>query len=170
MYEETQLRRPTRFALGVGISNSCPCRRILWTARTLHKTFEAISLASNPSLSNVLIEICCAASGCDAMIAADTKVLTLAVLMEDRLARIGSDVSVMGALRSNHCDTPTSASKDQTLIQAKPEVDLHSWLRLPRAVTLEDSDLIIRTSSLTSRPISNERRGGLVSSLVSMLY
>ena len=47
----------------------------------------AISLVSNPSFSKVLIEICCAAFICGAMIA-DTKALTLAGL-EKRKERIG---------------------------------------------------------------------------------
>jgi hypothetical protein len=68
-----QLRRPTWFVFGVGISNCC---RILWTARTLHKASEAISLFSNPFFNNVSIKICCAASSCGAMIA-DTKALAL---------------------------------------------------------------------------------------------
>ena len=63
-------RRPTRFVLGVGISNCF--RRILRTARTLHEASEAISLFSNPSFSKDLIKICCAALSCRAMIA-DTK-------------------------------------------------------------------------------------------------
>jgi hypothetical protein len=77
-----QLRRPTRFVLGVGISNCCLFRRILWTARTLHDASEAISLVSNPSFSKVLIKICCAASSCGAMIVADTT-LTLAGLKKE---------------------------------------------------------------------------------------
>jgi len=79
-----QLRWLTRFVLGVGISNCCLFRRILWTARTLHEASEAISLISNPSFSKVLIKICCAASSCGAMIVADTKALTLAGMEEDR--------------------------------------------------------------------------------------
>ena len=79
-----QLRRPTRFVLGVGISNCCLFRRILWTARTLHEASEAISLVSNPSFSKVLIKICCAASSCGAMIVADTEVLTLAGLEKEK--------------------------------------------------------------------------------------
>jgi hypothetical protein len=75
-----QLRRPTRFVLGVGIS-SC-FRRILWTARTLHEASEAISLFSNPSFSKDLINICCAAFSCGAMFA-DTKALTLAGLEKE---------------------------------------------------------------------------------------
>ena len=67
----------TRFVLGVDISNCRLFRRILWTARTLHKASEAISLVSNPSISNVLIKLYCAASSCGAMITADTKALTL---------------------------------------------------------------------------------------------
>jgi len=62
-----------RFALGVGISNYSLFRRILWTARTLHKASEAISLVSNPSFSRHLIKICCAASNCGAMVVDDTK-------------------------------------------------------------------------------------------------
>ena len=73
-----------RFVLGVGISNCCLFRRILWTARTLHEASEAISLVSNPSFSKVLIKICCAASICGAMIVADTKALTLTVMEEDK--------------------------------------------------------------------------------------
>jgi hypothetical protein len=72
-----QLRRPTRFVRGVGISNYF--RRILWTARTLHKASEAISLFSNSFFSKDLIKMCCAALSCGAMIA-DTKALTLAGL------------------------------------------------------------------------------------------
>ena len=78
-----QLRRPTRFVLEVGISDCCLFRRILWTVRTLHEASEAISLVSNPSFSNVLIKICCAASSCGAMIVADTKALTLAGLEKE---------------------------------------------------------------------------------------
>jgi hypothetical protein len=76
-----QLRRPTRFVLGVGISICCLC--ILWTARTLHEASEAISFVSNPSFSKVSIKICCAASSCGAMIVADTKALTLAGLKKE---------------------------------------------------------------------------------------
>lgn len=72
-----QLRRPTRFVLGVGISDCCLFRRILWTAHTLHEASEAISLVLNPSFSKVLIKIRCAAASCGAMVA-DTKALTLA--------------------------------------------------------------------------------------------
>ena len=79
----TQLRRPTRFVLGVGISDYCLFRRILWTARALHEASKAISLVSNPSFSNVLIKICCAASSCGAMIVADTKALILAGLEKE---------------------------------------------------------------------------------------
>jgi hypothetical protein len=43
-----------------------------------HESCEAISLVSNPSFSNTLIKICCAASSCGVMIVADTKALTLA--------------------------------------------------------------------------------------------
>jgi hypothetical protein len=43
---------------------------------TLHKASEAISLVLSPSLSKVLIKICCAAFSCGAMIVADTKALT----------------------------------------------------------------------------------------------
>ena len=75
-----QLRRPTRFVLGVGISDCF--RRILWTARTLHEASEAISLFSNPSFSKDLIKICCAALSCGAMIA-DTNALTLAELEKE---------------------------------------------------------------------------------------
>jgi hypothetical protein len=71
-----QLRRPTRFVLGVGISDCCLFRRILWTARALHEASEAIILVSNPSFSRVLIRICYAAFSCGAMIA-DTKALLL---------------------------------------------------------------------------------------------
>jgi hypothetical protein len=78
-----QLRRPTRFLLRVGISNCCIFRRILWTARTLHEASEAISFVSNLSFSKVSIKICCAASGCGAMIVADTKALTLAGLKKE---------------------------------------------------------------------------------------
>jgi hypothetical protein len=79
-----QLRRPTRFVLGVvGISDCCLFRRILWTARTLHEASEAISLFSNRSFSKDLIKICCAAFSCGAMIA-DTKVLTRAGLEKKR--------------------------------------------------------------------------------------
>jgi hypothetical protein len=42
-------------------------------ARTLYEASEAISLFSNPSFSNALIKICCAASNCGAMIVADTE-------------------------------------------------------------------------------------------------
>ena len=83
MGDVMQLRRLTRFVLGVDISNSCLFRRILWTARTLHEASEAISLVSNPSFSNALIKICCAASSCGAMIVADTKSLTLARLAKE---------------------------------------------------------------------------------------
>jgi hypothetical protein len=68
-----QLRRPTRFVLGIGILSSCFFRRIFWTARTLHEASEAISLFSNPLFSKVSIKICCAASSCGAMVVADTK-------------------------------------------------------------------------------------------------
>ena len=78
-----QLRQPTQFVLGMGISDCCLFRRILWTARTLHEATEAISLVSNPSFSNVLIKICCAASSCGAMIMADTKALTLTGLEKE---------------------------------------------------------------------------------------
>ena len=73
MSDVMQLRRPTRFVLGVGISNCCLFRRILWMARTLHEASKAISLVSNPSFSKVSIKICCAASSCGAMAVADTK-------------------------------------------------------------------------------------------------
>ena len=51
-----QLRRPTRFVLGVGVSNCCLFRRIsldgAHAARcTLHEASENISLVSNPSFS-----------------------------------------------------------------------------------------------------------------------
>ena len=78
MGDVMQLRRPMRFVLRVGISNSCLFRRILWTACTLHEASEAISLVSNPPFSKVSIKICCAASSCGAMIMADQKALTLA--------------------------------------------------------------------------------------------
>jgi hypothetical protein len=74
-----QLRRPTRFVLGVGMSDCCLFRRILWTACTLHEASMAISLVPNPLFSKDLIKICCAAFSCGAMIA-DTKALTLAGL------------------------------------------------------------------------------------------
>jgi hypothetical protein len=83
MSDVMQLRRPTRFVLGVGISNCCLFRRILWTARTLHEASVAISWVSNPSFSKVSIKICCAAFSCGAMIA-DTKALTLAGRKEER--------------------------------------------------------------------------------------
>src|SRR6266487_1198138 len=90
MGDVMRLRRPTRFVLGVGISNCCLFRRILWTARTLHEASEAISLVSNPFFSNVLIKICCAASSCGAMIVADMKVLTLSGLgKEEKRGRMG---------------------------------------------------------------------------------
>jgi hypothetical protein len=73
MGDVMQLRRPTWFVLGMGISNSCLFRRILWTARTLHEASEAISLVSNPLFSKVSIKICCAASSCGAMVVANTK-------------------------------------------------------------------------------------------------
>ena len=76
-----QERRPTRFVLGVGISNHYLFRQILWTARTLHEASEAISLVSNPSFSEALIKICCAASSCGTMIA---DMLTLAGGRVDR--------------------------------------------------------------------------------------
>ena len=68
-----QLRRPTRFVLGVGISDCCLFRRILWTARTLHEASEAISLFSNPCFSKVSIKICFAVSSWGAIVVADTK-------------------------------------------------------------------------------------------------
>ena len=82
-----QLRRPTRFVFGVGISNRCLFRWILWTARTLREASEAISLFSNPSFSKALIKICCAAFSCGAMIT-NTKALTLAGLEKEE-RRIG---------------------------------------------------------------------------------
>jgi hypothetical protein len=85
-----QLRRPTRFVLGVGMSDCCVFRRILWTARKLHEASEAISLFSNPSFSKDFIKICCAAFSCGAMIA-DTKVLTRARLGKEE----GNDRSVV---------------------------------------------------------------------------
>ena len=77
MDDVMQLRRPTRFVLGVGISSYRLFRRILWTALMLHEASEAIILVSNPFFSNVLIKICCAASSCGAMLVADMKALTL---------------------------------------------------------------------------------------------
>jgi hypothetical protein len=82
MGDVMQLQRPTRFVLGVSISDYCLFRRILRTARTLHEASEAISLVPNPSFSKVLIKICCAAFSCGAMIA-DMKALTLAGLEKD---------------------------------------------------------------------------------------
>jgi hypothetical protein len=64
-------RRSREFVLKVSISNCRVFRRILWTARTLHEASEAISLASNPLISDVLIKRCGAASKCGAMIVAD---------------------------------------------------------------------------------------------------
>jgi hypothetical protein len=61
----------------------CLFKRILWMARMLHEASEAISLFSNPSFSNALIKICCAASSCGARIVADTKALTLAGLEKE---------------------------------------------------------------------------------------
>jgi len=72
-----QLRRP-RFVLGVGISGCCLLRRILWTVRLEHLAFEAISLFSNPWSSKVSIKLCRAASSGGAIVADDTKALTLA--------------------------------------------------------------------------------------------
>src|SRR5947207_2609936 len=83
MDDVTQPRRPTRAILRVGISDCFLSRRILWTARKVHDASEAISLVSNPSVSRVLIRIRCAASSCGAMIAADTKALTLAGMEEE---------------------------------------------------------------------------------------
>jgi len=77
MGDVIQLRRPTRFILGVGIPDCCLFNRILWTALILYEASKAISLVSNPSFSKILIKICCAAFSCDAMIA-DIKALTLA--------------------------------------------------------------------------------------------
>jgi len=57
------------------MSDCCLFKRILWTARTLHEASVAISLVSNPSFSNALIKICCAAFSCGAIVA-DKKVLT----------------------------------------------------------------------------------------------
>jgi len=73
MGDVMQLRRPTRFVLGVSISNCSPFRRILWTVRTLHDASEAISLFSNPCFSKVSIKICFAASSWGAMVVADPK-------------------------------------------------------------------------------------------------
>ena len=73
-----QPRRPTRAILRVGISDYCLSRRILWTARTVHEAFEAISLVSNPSVSRVLIRIRYTTSSYGTMIAAGTKAPTLA--------------------------------------------------------------------------------------------
>jgi hypothetical protein len=73
-----QLQRLRQFVLRVGISNCCLFGRILWTALTLHEASESINLVLNPYFSNVLIKICCAVSSWGAMIAADTKALTLA--------------------------------------------------------------------------------------------
>jgi hypothetical protein len=70
-------RRSREFVLKVSISNCRVFRRILWTARTLHEASEAIILASNPSFSKVLIEICCALSSYGDMVVADTRALTL---------------------------------------------------------------------------------------------
>jgi len=69
-----------RFVLKVGISNCF--RRILWTARTLYKASEAISLFSSSCFSKDLIKICYAAFSCGAMIA-DTKAPTLAELEKE---------------------------------------------------------------------------------------
>jgi hypothetical protein len=87
MGDVMQLRRLRRFVLRVGISNCCLFRRILWTARTLHEAFEAISLVLNPSFSNVSIKICCATSSCGAMIVADTRALTPACWKKRKNAR-----------------------------------------------------------------------------------
>lgn len=76
-----QLRRPARVILRVGISD-CLSRRILWTARTVHETFEAISLVSSPFVSRVSIRIRCEASSCGAMIMADAT-LTLVGMEEE---------------------------------------------------------------------------------------
>ena len=66
-----RLRRPTR-ALRVAISDRCLSRQVLWPAR------GAISWVLNPSVSRILIRICCATLNCGAMITAGTKALTLA--------------------------------------------------------------------------------------------
>jgi hypothetical protein len=58
MGDVMELRRPTRSVLAVGISFCCLFKRILWTVRTLHEAFEAISLFSNALFSKVSIRIC----------------------------------------------------------------------------------------------------------------
>ncbi len=82
-----QLRQLMWFVLGVGISDCALFRLTLWTARTLHEAFMAISLVSNPSFSKILIKICCVAFVRGAMVA-NTKALTLAGLEEEE-ERIG---------------------------------------------------------------------------------
>ena len=76
MGDVIQLRRPTWFVLGVGISGCCLFRRILCTARLEHLAFKAMSLFSNPYVNKVSIKICVAASSGGAIIVDDT--LTLA--------------------------------------------------------------------------------------------
>ena len=61
MGDVIQLRRPTWFILGVGISGCCLFRWILWTVRIEHEAFVAISLVSNPSFSKVFNQNICAA-------------------------------------------------------------------------------------------------------------
>ena len=73
MGDVMQLRRPTRFVLGVGISNCSPFRRILWTVRTLHDASEAISLFSNPCFSKVSIKICVILSNKSAIVIVNSK-------------------------------------------------------------------------------------------------
>ena len=92
MCDVIQLQQLTRFVLGVGISNCCLFRRILWTARKLHKASEAVSLVSNPSFSNVLIKICCAASSCVGITAArtDVKLVTYRVYFTGRVLFTGA--------------------------------------------------------------------------------
>jgi hypothetical protein len=50
-----QPRRPTRVRR-LEVLDCCLSRRILWTVRTVHEVFEAISRVSNPCASKVLIE------------------------------------------------------------------------------------------------------------------
>ncbi len=52
--------------------------------RMIHKAFEAIRLVLNPSISRVLINIRCIASSCGAIIVANTKVLALMEIEEEK--------------------------------------------------------------------------------------
>src|SRR3569833_74858 len=71
---------------------------ILWTARKVHEAFEAISWVSDPSVSRVLIKICCPACSCGAMIVAGTKTPTPAGIKEEEGGRedgrVGTFVSI----------------------------------------------------------------------------